>query len=243
MERHVVADFKASMKINPILLFLKSVLAGIFIGLAVAASQCAAASVQRGAALAAAVFPIGLILVSYCGGKLFTGEAFKMSLAMLLGLKVKGVKEYFRAAFTFLLYLAIIFFGNLFGSVMISDLLARSLPETALTLIQFAVIKKSEYGFDHLAASAMLCNVLVALAVYPAPYEDTNTKFFITWFCVFAFVICGLEHSVANMSYEFINYFATGELVQTHFFTAALFNFIGASSFALLVSYVNKERN
>lgn len=243
MERHVVGDFKMSLETDPITLFLKGVLAGIFIGLAVAASQCAAASVQHGGALAAAVFPIGLILVSYCGGKLFTGEAFKMSLAMMFGLNVKGAKAYFRVAFTSLLYLGIVFFGNLLGSALISDLLARSLPESALTLIQFVVIKKSEYGLAHIAASAVLCNVFVGLAVYPAPYEDTITKFFITWFCVFAFVICGLEHSVANMSYEFINYFATGEFITTHFLSAALFNFIGASSFALLVKYVNKERN
>ena len=46
----------------------------------------------------------------------------------------------------------------------------------------------------------MLCNILVVLAVWLATgAKDVIGKIFACWFPIMLFVLCGYEHSVANM--------------------------------------------
>lgn len=242
MKDYSVGKFHDSLEIPPEVLILKGILSGFLIGLGASASVCAASAFQHGgSAIGAFVFPIGLILTVYCGGKLYTGEAFVNSLSMLFGLDVKGWKGYVRAALTFTLYLGLVFAGNWIGSFAAAFIAAHALPESALMYVQATVAVKSGYGLIHVAASAFLCNVFVGLAVYPKQYADDSLKMFITWFCVFCFVVCGFEHSVANIFYEWANYFTTGEFVDIRILFTALCNFIGAFSLALIVYATNKD--
>ena len=46
----------------------------------------------------------------------------------------------------------------------------------------------------------ILCNVIVVLAVWMATAsQDVISKIFACWFPIMLFVLCGFEHSVANM--------------------------------------------
>lgn len=50
--------------------------------------------------------------------------------------------------------------------------------------------------------SGILCNVLVCVAILmTASASDAIGKLFSAFFPIFAFVICGFEHSIANMFY------------------------------------------
>ena len=47
----------------------------------------------------------------------------------------------------------------------------------------------------------ILCNILVVLAVWMATSaQDIISKIFACWFPIMLFVLCGFEHSVANMT-------------------------------------------
>ena len=46
----------------------------------------------------------------------------------------------------------------------------------------------------------IMCNILVVLAVWiAASAQDVISKLFACWFPIMLFVLCGFEHSVANM--------------------------------------------
>lgn len=46
----------------------------------------------------------------------------------------------------------------------------------------------------------ILCNIIVVLAIWMATAaQDIVSKLFASWFPIMLFVLCGFEHSVANM--------------------------------------------
>ena len=52
-----------------------------------------------------------------------------------------------------------------------------------------------------LLARAILCNILVCLAVWCGIRMKTESgKLIMIFWCIFVFMVCGFEHSVANMS-------------------------------------------
>lgn len=53
----------------------------------------------------------------------------------------------------------------------------------------------------HLFLRGVLCNVLVCLAVWCGfRCKSESGKLIMIWWCLFAFITCGFEHSVANMT-------------------------------------------
>lgn len=52
-----------------------------------------------------------------------------------------------------------------------------------------------------LLARAVLCNILVCLAVWcGAKMKTESGKLIMIFWCIFVFMVCGFEHSIANMS-------------------------------------------
>lgn len=177
--------------------FFLAVLGGFFIGLGghgnLVVSQTLG-NLDAGFAkfMGAAVFPVGIMMVVFAGGELFTGNALIGS-AWANG-NVKLSK--------YMINLAIVFFGNLVGSLLLvfilyaGDMYTGHLAEKAIAVAE----AKSSLTFMQAFMRGILCNVLVAGAVYiQVAAQDVTGKIFALWFPVMLFVLSGYEHVVANM--------------------------------------------
>ncbi len=140
----------------------------------------------------ALVFPIGLMLVVMCGAELFTGNNL-MTLALLD--KKITLKQLFRNW-------SIVYVGNFIGSIFLVLILLKAnlFSESAATLSINIAKAKMSLSFEVLFLRAILCNIIVVLAVWMATAaQDIVSKIFACWFPIMLFVLSGYEHSIANM--------------------------------------------
>lgn len=189
---------KATMPLRRTMLL--SFLAGVFIALAAVGSNIIAHNFEDvGLAkyLAGLIFPTGLILVVVAGAELFTGNNL-ISVSCLSG-QVKW-RVYVKN-------LLLVWCGNLVGSIFIAILinLSGQLDYSAGLLgaytVKVAAIK-TNLTFVQAFTSAIMCNLLVCLAVWMAyAAKDIAGKCLAIFFPIWLFIACGFEHSVANMYY------------------------------------------
>jgi formate/nitrite transporter len=142
----------------------------------------------------AAVFPVGLMLVVLCGAELFTGNNL-----MTLGCLNSHYSWKNIAKNWFFVYIA-----NFIGSIIVAIMVSQSgLMPADSDIAKFAMgiaTKKVQLSFMVALNRAILCNVIVVLAVWMATgAKDVISKIFACWFPIMLFVISGYEHSVANM--------------------------------------------
>ena len=173
------------------------ILAGIFIGLGGAGNILASqtlSNIDAGLArlVGATVFPVGLMLVVICGAELFTGNNL-MTLAVMN--KKITLRELFRnwslvyiANFIGSTLLAVaIFYAGIFNGDASNKVISIAQSKSTITILE-ALIR------------GILCNMIVVLAVWMATAaQDIISKIFACWFPIMLFVLCGFEHSVANM--------------------------------------------
>jgi len=172
-------------------LFLLAVLAGMFIAFAGVGSTVAGAAVNKLAG--ACVFPAGLAMVVVAGSELFTGDNL-----MIVSLMEKRI-----TAGQMLRTLAIVYVGNLAGSLLVAGLAVAggSVGAWAENIVSAAAAKAS-LGFGEAFLRGVLCNVLVCIAVWmAASAKDTAGKIIGLFGPIMVFVLCGYEHCVANMYY------------------------------------------
>ena len=190
--------YKANLPLKKMI--LKGILAGAFIALAGAASSTASHAIENvGVArtVAGAIFGVGLMLVLLMGADLFTGNCLLITSIMDKKITWKQtVKNLF-----------VIYFSNLIGALIIDALLVGSgnLNYSGGLLgaytIKVAIGKIAITPMQGLT-SGILCNVLVCFAVLMAvSANDIGGKVWAIFFPIWAFVICGFEHCVANMFY------------------------------------------
>lgn len=195
-----IAKTKTSLKWYKALML--SVLAGIFISFGGAVSTAAASGFSGGMAqlVKGLVFPVGLILVIICGAELFTGNCLLISpLAARDISAAKALKSW-----------GIVYLGNFIGSVFIAVLVIYSHVQSnsAASSCVAVAAAKCNMSFADALLRGVLCNMLVCLAVWGAMAAETiSGKIMALYMPVLTFVICGFEHSVANM------YFLTAGLL------------------------------
>ncbi len=140
----------------------------------------------------AAVFPVGLMLVVIAGAELFTGNNL-MTLAVMN--KKITLSQMFRNW-------GIVWVSNLIGSVLLALIVFYGgvLDGDAGTKAIAIAESKASLDVMVLILRGILCNILVVLAVWMATSaQDIISKIFACWFPIMLFVLCGFEHSVANM--------------------------------------------
>jgi len=180
-------------------LFILGVLAGAFIAFGAVGAIIMGAKVQDpGLAklLGAAVFPVGLMLVIMAGAELFTGNNL-----MTLGIMTK------RFSWGGLLRnWGVVYVGNFVGSIAVAGLIVSSgifsgaVGEKAIAIANAKVGIITNFGLMGVLSRAILCNVIVVLAVWIAGgAKDMAGKIFACWFPIMLFVLSGYEHSIANM--------------------------------------------
>ncbi|MGR3623559.1 formate/nitrite transporter family protein [Pseudophaeobacter sp.] len=144
-----------------------------------------------------ASFGIALTLVVFAGAELFTGHTMYMTHGLLTG--ASGVGDLLRCWGSS-------WAGNLIGALLLALLfvaggggLILGAGEDAL-LYKVAAKKMQGSGLE-LFAKAILCNWLVCLALWcSARAKDDVTKCIVIFWCLYAFIAAGFEHSVANMT-------------------------------------------
>lgn len=179
---------------------LLGLMAGAFIAFGGASSNAAVHNIANqglSKTLAGCIFPVGLMMIVFVGGELFTGDC----------LMIAGVVDKRFSALAMIKTLVVVFFSNMVGAVLIATLVYFSglLDYTDGALGAFTI--KVAYGKATIApfkavCSGILCNILVCMAVLMATAaKDIAGKVWAIFFPISAFVIGGWEHCVANMFY------------------------------------------
>ncbi len=190
-----IAMQKAGLSIGKQLLL--GFLAGAFIAFGALGSTVASTAIGGGLGrlAGAAVFPAGLMLVVMAGAELFTGNC------LMAGPLCNGRVSWLGVLRNWLF----VYLGNLLGARFMASLVHASgfLWDTALCgAVMAAAAKKTALPFDAALLRGIGCNILVCGAVWMASGADTaGGKAVCCFFPVMLFVLCGFEHSVANMYY------------------------------------------
>lgn len=139
-------------------------------------------------------FGIALSLVIMSGSELFTGNNLILTVGAL-DKKITWKQTLNLWFFSFL--------GNLIGSVIIGYLFVRTNlagSDTGNFVLSLAS-KKMTADIDVLFVKGILCNILVCLAVLcSVKLKSESAKLIMIFWCLFAFITSGFEHSIANMS-------------------------------------------
>ena len=170
-----------------------------------------------------ASFGVALSLVIFSGSELFTGN----NMIFAVG-KLKN-RVSFHAIFKLF---ALCFVGNLLGSVFFAWLVVQggSLSAEAQALIVKVAGAKMALGAREAFFRGILCNWLVCLAVWIANRNgDETAKLIMIFWCLFAFIGSGYEHSIANQSLMSLALFVSHgpEVSLTGFFHNQVFVTLG----------------
>ena len=185
---------KARMPVMTVLTL--AVLAGAFIALGAAAYTAVMTGADPGFGparfLGGVVFSLGLILVVIAGAELFTGNALMTLAAVDRRISIAELLRNW----------LIVYAGNFAGALLVVALVwLAGLVEGPMATTAAAIAEgKAALGNLEAAVRGVLCNILVCLAVWLSIAARTvvGKVHAIVW-PVAAFVLLGLEHSVANM--------------------------------------------
>lgn len=184
---------------SPTAYLAASVLAGMFVAFGgFVAATVGGVLTQAGSAytklLTAFTFASALSLVLMAGSELFTGNVMVMT-AGVLRRRVKAVE-------TMKLWM-VCWLGNYAGAWIAVLLYRLTGLDTGSTAAYFALTAASKLSLTipQMFVRGMLCNILVCLAVWCSyRMKSESGKLIMVFWCILVFMVCGFEHSVANMS-------------------------------------------
>lgn len=185
------------LKNNPLGYFLASMLAGIYVGfgiLLIFTIGGLLGSFSGTRIVMGASFGIALSLVIIAGAELFTGNNFVMTVG-LLDKKVSLLEV--------IKLWIICYIGNLAGSILLGIIFNYTGLATGLVgeFIAKTTLSKMSLSPQGLILRGILCNTLVCLAVWSGfRCKSDSGKLIMVFWCLFAFITTGFEHSVANMT-------------------------------------------
>jgi nitrite transporter len=139
-------------------------------------------------------FGVALSLVIFAGSELFTGNNMIFAIGKLKNRVGTG---------SIIKLFVFCFVGNLLGSILLAWLVVQggSLSVEAEALIVKVAAMKMSLGAKEAFFRGILCNWLVCLAVWIVNRsEDDTAKLIMIFWCLFAFIGSGYEHSIANQS-------------------------------------------
>ncbi|MBU0502730.1 MAG: formate/nitrite transporter family protein [Candidatus Margulisbacteria bacterium] len=182
-------------------LLILGILAGIYIAFGAAIATLVGADSAKfvGVGLSkffvGGVFSVGLMLVVIAGAELFTGNNLMLMSAL------EGRVPFGKVVYKWI----VVYIANFIGSVLMAYLiLASGLWKggdflTGVTALKIANAKVNLI-WGEAFARAILCNILVCLAVWMAiAAQQVVGKIFAIFFPIMTFVALGFEHCIANM--------------------------------------------
>ncbi|NNU78651.1 formate/nitrite transporter family protein [Clostridium estertheticum] len=176
-----------------------SVLAGIYVGFGIlliftiggllSQATSPATKIVMGAS-----FGIALSLVIMAGSELFTGNNMTMTIGSLEK-KVSWLDSTNIWIYSFI--------GNFVGSAALAAMFVGSglaKGSTASFILKTSQMKMASPSIE-LFLKGLLCNMLVCLAVWCSiKLKEETAKLIMIFWCLFAFITTGFEHSIANMT-------------------------------------------
>ena len=200
MAEGCAASGEAKTRKSAFALLLLGLLAGALIAFGSAATNTAVYGIAdpwTARTVCALLFPFGLGMVILTGAELFTGNSL-IVVALLSGRCTLG---------GMLRNWGIVYIANLLGSLLVAAGCAffgqmnYSGGDLALYTMRMAA-NKCALPFLNAFVLGVMCNVLVCLAVVMASSgTDNASRLLGAYLPVCFFVLCGFEHSVANMYY------------------------------------------
>lgn len=190
---------RAHLSNDPLGFFVLSVMAGAYVGLGILLIFSVGQGVDPGIrpVVMGASFGIALMLVIFAGSELFTGHTMYMTMGWLTGRTGPG---------DLLLCWMTSWCGNLAGAFFLALLFVYGGGGLILgvddgILIHSVAAKKMNTPPRMLFLNGILCNWLVCLAIWMSVrVKNDMAKIALIWFCLYAFIAAGFEHSVANMT-------------------------------------------
>ena len=190
-------------------LFVRSMLAGAFLG--VATTLAFTAATQTGMPIVGAlIFPVGFSMIVVLGLDLITGSFALLPLAVMAKKATMG---------QLLANWVITFIGNFVGSLILAGLMYLSFTNSghdagssasiaiaenlkkAVTARSAGFYNLGTLGYATAFVRAMLCNWMVCLGVVMALCSSTSIgKIVGCWLPILIFFAQGFEHAVVNMS-------------------------------------------
>lgn len=196
-------------KMSAFKMLILGIFAGIFIGFAGIASTTAAATIENPSVarlVSACVFPAGMAMVIVAGSELFTGN----------NLIIIAVLEKKVSVLAMLKNWVVVFAGNFIGAAFVAamvvyahvpDLFEKQLADRMIATALFRV----NQSFSEAFIRGILCNFLVCIAVWAAfAAKKVSGKLLMSFWPVMLFVLCGFEHSIADI------YFGISGILTAH---------------------------
>lgn len=184
--------------------------AGMFIGFAGIASTTASATIASASVarlVSACVFPAGMAMVLVAGSELFTGNNLIIISVLQKKTTVAGMlKNWF-----------FVFLGNFIGAGFVAVMVVYShVPDLYNGLLAQKVVaaamSRINQSFSEAFMRGVLCNILVCIAVWAAfAAKRVSGKLLMSFWPVMLFVLCGFEHSIADIYFGIAGIVAAGE--------------------------------
>jgi nitrite transporter NirC len=175
---------------------VRSMLAGMYVGAAIVLIFTIGSYLppESRRLLMGVCFGGALTIVLFAGSELFTGS----NLILTLGVWTR------KASWTDLVLNWVwTWVGNLLGSILLAIIVVRSgvvqLDNVAPFVLKITDTKMN-LPPEQLFWRAVLANWLVCLGVWMAArIKEETARILMIWWCMFTFITCGYEHSIANM--------------------------------------------
>lgn len=187
----------ALLKNNLLGYFISSMLAGMYVGFGILLIF-SIGGMLSGAPYSKIImgisFGIALSLVIIAGAELFTGNNMVMTIGITRNMVSYGE--------TMWLWI-VCFLGNWAGSVLLAAIFWKSglAAGEVGKFIGATSAAKMNLSAIELFLRGILCNTLVCLAVWCSFRAKSDSgKLIMVFWCLFAFITSGFEHSVANMT-------------------------------------------
>lgn len=185
------------LKNNIIGYFLAAMLAGFYVGIGILLIFSIGGQLGNSPftkVIMGVSFGIALSLVVIAGGELFTGNNLVIT-GGILNKKI-SIKD------GIMLWL-ICFLGNWVGSILLAltyKLTGLGVGVVGEFIYNSSIIKTTASPIA-LFTRGILCNILVCLAIWCTfRCKSESGKLFMIFWCLFAFITTGFEHSIANMT-------------------------------------------
>lgn len=249
--KNVAAAAKSKVELlknNRVGYFVSSMLAGVFVGLAIMLIFTIGGLLNSAGSPATKIvmglsFGGALSLVVFAGSELFTGNNFIMTVGSL-----NKTVSWIDTCKVWI----VSFIGNLIGSILIGYIffLAGLAKGPVGEFIANTTATKMAIPASELFFRGLLCNVLVCLAVWCTfKCKDDTSKLIMIFWCLFIFITAGFEHSVANMTLMTIGLFAPGAAAISvggyvyNILFVTLGNMVGGIVFMAIPYYLISRKN
>ncbi len=188
----------AYFKRNPVGFFISTMMAGAYVGVGIMLILTLGNDADPASRnlIMGCFFGIALVLIIFAGADLFSGHIMYMTFGYLYR-KIR--------LFSVVRDWIICWYGNLFGAVLLSVLFALGggggWMDDSSSLVHNIADAKMNSSVTELLARSLICNWLLCLAIWMTSKTRSDVaKCILIFWCLFAFISAGFEHSIANMT-------------------------------------------